>query len=90
MRIPSTDKYYGDVEFIILKMVRNIYEIPETCAVKQEKQINKGNIILWKMSAQGEGLPYPTMIELNSDQIWKCKLLVTIDLIEQKIIFRKY
>lgn len=39
--------------------------------------------------AQGDGLPYPTMIELNSDQIWKCKLLVTFDLIEQKIIFRK-
>lgn len=39
--------------------------------------------------AQVEGLPYPTMIELNSDQIWKCNLLVTFDLIEQKIIFRK-
>lgn len=39
--------------------------------------------------AQADGLPYPTMIELNSDQIWKCSLLVTIDLIEQKIIFRK-
>ncbi|MFT4144033.1 MAG: hypothetical protein QM644_06205 [Mobilitalea sp.] len=39
--------------------------------------------------AQADGLPYLTMIELNSDQIWKCKLLVTIDLIEQKIIFRK-
>jgi len=40
--------------------------------------------------AQAKGLPYSTMIELNSDQIWKCKLLVTIDLIEQKIIFRKF
>ena len=39
--------------------------------------------------AQVEGLPYPTMIEFNSDQIWKCNLLVTFDLIEQKIIFRK-
>lgn len=39
--------------------------------------------------AQAEGLPYPTMIELNSDQIWKCNLLVTFDLIEQKIIFRR-
>lgn len=39
--------------------------------------------------AQADGLPYPTMIELNSDQIWKCSLLVTIDLIDQKIIFRK-
>ena len=38
---------------------------------------------------QADGLPYPTMLELNSDQIWKCRLLVTIDLIEQKIIFRK-
>lgn len=33
--------------------------------------------------AQADGLPYPTKIELNSDQIWKCKLLVTVDLIEQ-------
>ncbi len=40
--------------------------------------------------AQANGLPYPTMIELNSDQIWKCKLLVTIDLIKQKIILRKF
>lgn len=38
---------------------------------------------------QAEGLPYPTMIELNSDQIWKCHLLVTFDLINQKIIFRR-
>ncbi len=37
--------------------------------------------------AQAEGLPYPTVIELNSDQIWKNKILVTLDLIEQKIIF---
>ena len=22
--------------------------------------------------AQAEGLPYPTMLEINSDQIWKC------------------
>lgn len=39
--------------------------------------------------AQAEGLPYPTMIELNSDQLWKCNLLVTFDLIKQKIIFCK-
>jgi hypothetical protein len=39
--------------------------------------------------AQAEGLPYPNMVELNSHQIWKCKLLVTIDLIDQKIIFRR-
>ncbi|HEX2946310.1 MAG TPA: hypothetical protein VHT96_10190 [Clostridia bacterium] len=39
--------------------------------------------------AQEDGLPYPTMIELNSDQIWKCNLLVTIDLIDQKIILSK-
>jgi len=49
------------------------------------KDITEANDI-----AQAKGLPYSTMIELNSDQIWKCKLLVTIDLIEQKIIFRKY
>ena len=39
--------------------------------------------------AQAEGLPYITMVELNSDQIWKCNLLVTMDLIEQKIILKK-
>jgi hypothetical protein len=39
--------------------------------------------------AQADGLPFPTMIELNSDQLWKCNLLVTLDLIAQKIIFRK-
>lgn len=38
---------------------------------------------------QEEGLPYQTMAELNSDQIWKCNLLVTLDLINQKIIFRR-
>ena len=39
--------------------------------------------------AQAEGLPLPTMLELNSDQLWKCNLLVTFDLIDQKIIFRR-
>ncbi len=39
--------------------------------------------------AQAEGLPYPTILELNSDQLWKCNLLVTFDLIEQKVIFRR-
>lgn len=39
--------------------------------------------------AQAEGLPYPTVFEMNSDQIWKNNLLVTFDLIEHKIIFRK-
>ena len=39
--------------------------------------------------AQAKGLPYITMVELNSDQIWKCNLLVTMDLIEQKIILKK-
>jgi hypothetical protein len=39
--------------------------------------------------AQADGLPYQTMIELNSDQIWKCNLLITFDMIEQKIIIRK-
>lgn len=38
--------------------------------------------------AQADGLPFPTAIELNSDQIWRSRLLVTLDLIEQKIIFR--
>ncbi|MBP7175457.1 MAG: hypothetical protein KBA53_04450 [Thermoclostridium sp.] len=37
---------------------------------------------------QAEGLPYPTMIELNSDQIWRHGLVVTLDLIDQRIIFR--
>lgn len=39
--------------------------------------------------AQGESLPYPVMIELNSDQIIKNNLLITFDLIEEKIIFCK-
>lgn len=39
--------------------------------------------------AQAEGLPYPTMVELNSDQIWKNGLAVTFDLISDKIIIRK-
>lgn len=39
--------------------------------------------------AQADGLPYPTMVGLNSDQLWKSNLLVTFDLIEEKIIFRK-
>jgi len=39
--------------------------------------------------AQAEGLPYPTILELNSDQLWKCNLLVTFDLIEQKVKFRR-
>jgi hypothetical protein len=39
--------------------------------------------------AQVTDLPYPLAIELNSDQIIKNNLLVTIDLIDQKIIFRR-
>ncbi|WP_105616420.1 pepsin/retropepsin-like aspartic protease family protein [Vallitalea okinawensis] len=39
--------------------------------------------------AQAQGLPYKTMIELNSDQIWKSNLLVTFDLIEGNIILSK-
>ena len=39
--------------------------------------------------AQAKGLPFPTMIELNSDQLWKNNLIVTFDLIEQKIIFKR-
>lgn len=50
-------------------------------------EIKMKDIVEANNIAQADGLPYPTMIELNSDQIWKCKLLVTIDLIEQKIIF---
>lgn len=38
---------------------------------------------------QEEELPYQTMVELNSNQIWQCNLLVTLDLIDQKIIFRR-
>lgn len=36
--------------------------------------------------AQAQGLPYPTRIELNSDQIWKNNIVVTFDLISQKMI----
>ncbi len=38
--------------------------------------------------AQAQGLPYPTRIELNSDQIWKNRIVVTFDMISQKIIFQ--
>ena len=38
--------------------------------------------------AQADGLPYPTRIELNSDQIWKNHMVVTFDLISQKIILK--
>lgn len=38
--------------------------------------------------ASADGLPFPTGVELNSDQIWKLGLLVTFDLIENKIIIR--
>lgn len=39
--------------------------------------------------AQVADLPHTVAIELNSDQIRKNKLLITIDLISQKIIFRR-
>jgi len=39
--------------------------------------------------AQAEGLPYVTAIELNSDQLWEQDLIVTFDLIEGNILFRK-
>ena len=39
--------------------------------------------------AQAAGLPYPTMIEFNSDQIWDHDLIVTFDLIEDNIILKK-
>lgn len=38
---------------------------------------------------QADGLPHPVTIELNSDQIKKNNLLITIDLINQHIIFRR-
>ncbi len=38
--------------------------------------------------AQADGLPYPIMLEINSDQIWKSGLLVTFDLIDQRVIIR--
>jgi hypothetical protein len=62
--------------------------VPETCLEVGDmkivlKDLTEANI------AQEDGLPYPTVIEMNSDQIWKCNLLVTIDMIDQKIIFRK-
>ncbi len=50
-------------------------------ALKDMAQIND--------MSQAEGLPYPLRIELNSDQIIKNKLFVTLDLISQKIIFCK-
>lgn len=39
--------------------------------------------------AQVADLPHPVTVELNSDQIKKNNLLITIDLITQHIIFRK-
>jgi hypothetical protein len=39
--------------------------------------------------AQNYDLPYPITIELNSDIIKRNNLLVTIDLIDQRIIFRR-
>ncbi len=38
--------------------------------------------------AQADGMPYPTRIELNSDQIWKNHMVVTLDLISQKIVLK--
>lgn len=55
----------------------------------ENMEINLEDVAEINNLAQAKGLPYPTMIELNSDQIWKCGLLVTFDLIEQKIIFRR-
>ena len=56
--------------------------------------IGKTNLMLKDITeindmAQAKGLPFPTMIELNSDQLWKNNLIVTFDLIEQKIIFKR-
>lgn len=53
-----------------------------------ERELFLEDIVPVGSLAQAEGLPYPTMIEMNSDQIWKQRLVVTLDLIDQKIIFR--
>lgn len=50
-------------------------------------QMTLSDVVEINNMAQVEGLPFPTMIELNSDQLWKNNLLVTFDLINQKIIF---
>ncbi|WP_297429838.1 hypothetical protein [Clostridium sp.] len=54
-----------------------------------DMDLTLNNIVEANNFKQADGLPYPTMIEMNSDQIWKCNLLVTVDLIDQKIIFRR-
>ena len=47
------------------------------------------NVVEVHDMAQSDGLPYPTRAELNSDQLWKLGLVVTFDMQENKIIFRK-
>lgn len=78
--------YNPDCSTVIGEKPDKVFDIP--------LKIGSMKLMLKDMSevndiAQADGLPYPTMIELNSDQIWKCNLLVTIDLIEKKIIFSK-
>lgn len=39
--------------------------------------------------AQASGLPFPTRVELNSDQLWNLQLVVTFDMQNSKVIFKK-
>ncbi|HEX9061939.1 MAG TPA: hypothetical protein VF941_17320 [Clostridia bacterium] len=78
--------YNKDCKYRMADKPANLFDIP--------LKIGKIDLTLHDVAeihdlAQAEKLPYPTMVELNSDQLWKCKLLVTFDLIKQKIIFRK-
>lgn len=58
-----------------------------TIVMNDMKLLLKG--VLEANLAQIADLPHPVTIELNSDQIKKNNLLVTIDLISQHIIFRR-
>jgi len=60
-------------------------DIPVTIG---ERELLLEDIVPVRNLAQAEGLPHPTMIEMNSDQIWKNKLVVTLDLVDQKVIIR--
>lgn len=57
-----------------------------TIVMNDMKLVLKG--VLEANLAQAADLPHPVTFELNSDQIKKNNLLVTIDLISQRIIFR--
>lgn len=54
-----------------------------------DMELTLKDIVRVNNMAQGETLPYPVEVELNSDQIKKLNLLITIDLINQKIIFAR-